>query len=196
MNTQFCVCVCCSGWGWSLLVVQNLEEVLHLFQTENASLSFLDSLSTGELKHLKHWAVTHQHWCLLVTCFPLSRPGMSGCCGTRACAPRDPKKSLPHYCTHSTSGGTGSVLQTTDRSVDPRHRLKLPAARREAAHWSHGSFWAAACSVLVLGRWPGLRTGCASWGCSDVTKCGSWLRAGVRLTLCCMTQSTRENFSM
>lgn len=55
MNTQFCVRVCCTGWWWSLLVLQNLEEVLHLFQTENASLSFPDSLGTRELTQLKQF---------------------------------------------------------------------------------------------------------------------------------------------
>lgn len=197
MNTQICVRVCCSGWGWSLLVVQNLEEVLHLFQTENASLSIPVSLSTKELKcfkHLKHGAVIHQHWCLVVTCFPLSHRRTRSCCGT--CASQDPKVSSPLLHTlHLWRHRLCSRHNTTDQTVPPQRRLMLPAARREAARWSHKSVRAATCSVLLLGRWPGLRTGCACWGCSDVTKRGSWLRAGVRLTLCCMTQITGENFS-
>lgn len=100
---------------------------------------------------------------------------------------RIPKSLLPHWrhrlCVPDTTQQINpSILSTGLCFQQPEGRLHTEATRVSGQ------------PLALCCWWPRLRTGRACWGCSDVTKCGNWLHAGVRLTLCCMMQISRENF--
>lgn len=203
MNEHTVLCACLLQWvRWSLLVFQNLEEVLHLFQTEKASLSFPDSLSTRELTCLKHWAVTHQGWCLVALLVsPSPYPGWEAAVAHVPVPIRIPESLFP-ITAHAPPQETLCVPDTTQQTQmsilsagwsfqQPEGRLHTEATRISgqplALHccWAGGQGWGQAVPAGAAQMWQNVAAGFVQ---ESSSLCAAWRRLPGRISPCKVTR--------